>query len=77
MDIYSERGSKVTFLNHHGREFDLVKARKYLKQGEIYTINSIEISGWSSKVFLKEVPETSFNTVMFDNIENKEMKKSN
>jgi len=36
-----------------------------LKEGESYTVESVEIGGWTSYVKLNEVPERSFNTVMF------------
>jgi len=69
MDIYSEEGTKVKFINKKGRECERKEASKYLKEGEVYTVDSIYVRGWSSEVTLKEVPNQEFNTVMFDEVE--------
>lgn len=70
MDIYSPEGTKVTPIFKNGelcngyemeREWDW----KYLKEGEIYTVESISVGQSHSSVILKEVPILSFNTVHF------------
>jgi len=68
MDIYSSIGTKVTFLDRNGTEFDRIEAEKILKVGEIYTIADIEIHDWISYVTLEEVQGKTFNSVMFDNL---------
>jgi hypothetical protein len=68
MDIYSPEGTKVTFLDRNGTDFDRVEAEKILKVGQVYTIKSIEVYDWVSYVTLEEVPDKTFNSVMFDNL---------
>ena len=33
-----------------------------------YTVDHIDINGWMSDVYLKEVPNVAFNTVNFENV---------
>ena len=68
MDIYSSIGTKVTFLNRNGTDFDRVEAEKILKIGEVYTIANIDVRDYISYVTLEEVPGKTFNSVMFDNV---------
>lgn len=66
MDIYSTKGTKVIFNNINGHDYDLEHARKYLKEGEKYTVDFIDVGAWSTSVYLEEFPGISFNSVMFD-----------
>ena len=66
MNIYCEEGTKVIFLNEGGFDNDTKEANKYLKEGETYTVDYIDVGGWISYVTLKECPNKSFNTVMFE-----------
>jgi hypothetical protein len=66
MDIYTEKGSLVTFdhpANGHVHEHQY--ATEHLKLGETYTVKNIIIEDWSSTVEFEEVPGKEFNTVMF------------
>lgn len=69
MNIYTESGSKVIYLGTGGYDSDLIHANKYLKVGEIYTVEWVDVGDWSSDVYLEEVPGQDFNTVHFENVE--------
>lgn len=69
MDIYSDSGTKVKFMNRNGTEHD----RNYaidngLWTTEVYTVDYTEVGSWCSEVFLKEFPSKGFNTVMFKEV---------
>ena len=66
MDIYAKRGSKVKFTGQGGFGSDRLFASTYLCVGQEYTVESVNVSNWSSAVILKEIPGKSFNTVMFE-----------
>ena len=68
MDIYSPQGTKVTFLDRNGTEYDRAEAERILKVGQVYTIDSIEVQDWISYIKLEEMPDRTFNSVMFDNV---------
>lgn len=68
MDIYSPPGTKVTFLDVNGTEFDRAEAEKILKVGQVYTIVDIDVGSWRSDIILEEIPNKTFNSVMFDNV---------
>lgn len=68
MDIYAEEGYKVTVTErsiNSGYDSDKERANKYLKPDEIYTVIKTEVGGWRTEVWLKEVPDISFNSVHF------------
>ncbi|WP_025682511.1 hypothetical protein [Paenibacillus maysiensis] len=66
MNIYAEKGHKVVFLNKNGHEQQRIRAReKGLIEGRVYTVEQTEVSGWSTGVYLAEVPNYGFNSVMF------------
>lgn len=59
-------GSKVKAVKlDSGYKGDVEQAHKFLKQDEIYEVESIEIGGYLSSVHLKEFPNQKFNTVHF------------
>ena len=72
MDIYAKPGTVVIYTGAGGMENDKKTANDYLTVGNPYTVESTEVSSWSSTVILKEVTakypsgsRVSFNTVMF------------
>jgi hypothetical protein len=69
MDIYCEEGTKVKFINEGGWDGEFEEAKKYLKQGEMYTVDYVDIGGWTSYVTLKEFPTKEFNTVLFAEVD--------
>lgn len=70
MDIYTPIGSKVIFsFPNNGTEHEQNIAKKYLILNKEYTIEKIEIGSWHTDVFLKEIKNISFNSVLFSNKE--------
>lgn len=70
MDIYTPIGSKVIFsFPNNGTEYEQNIAKKYLILNKEYTIEKIEIGSWHTDVFLKEIKNISFNSVLFSNKE--------
>lgn len=68
MELYAEKGHKVTVTKQsiqNGFDYDKKKAEKFLKVGEIYTIEDMEVYNWSSTVILQEIPNERFNSVNF------------
>lgn len=68
MDIWTPPGSKVIFTNAGGYESEQETNIKYLELGKEYTVDYIDVHGWSSDVFLEEIPGRRFNTCCFNNI---------
>lgn len=68
MNIYSKSGTKVTFLNKNGNDWQRAVANKIFKVGQIYTVKSIDVHSCVSYVEFEEFPEKTFNSVMFDDI---------
>ncbi len=67
MDILSKPGTKVSFHNPNaGYAGDIKKAAEHLELGEVYTVKMIRIEAWISYVWFEEIPDVSFNTVMFE-----------
>jgi hypothetical protein len=68
MDIYAPTGYRVTVTErtiNSGYDGDARQANKYLKVGEIYTIEKTEVDKWTTDVWLKEIPGQIFNSVHF------------
>lgn len=67
MNIYSESGSKVKYLDENGYDSDVIRARSLgLVKGEVYTVTYTDVSDMSTAVILKEFPNYRFNSVMFE-----------
>ena len=61
------KGHKVVFSNPlNGRLLDQREARKYLKVNGVYTVERTSQNSWGKKIFLIEVPEVAFNTILFE-----------
>lgn len=65
IDIYAEEGTKVKYTGKNGYDSDKEHANKYLKVGEIYTIDYMIVNGWNTEIYLKEMPNEVFNSVHF------------
>ncbi len=66
MSLHAKHGDKVRFHNEGGYYDDKVVALKYLKVGEIYTVDYITIGSFHSTVRLVECGEEAFNTAGFE-----------
>ena len=68
-NIYAKKGDKVKCKTLSGGfPYDLQTAQKYLQIGKIYTIDIIEVHNWHTDVYLMEIPDISFNSVFFENV---------
>ncbi len=68
MDLNTAKGQKVVFLNRNGYDPEREHAASILETGAEYTVQNIKISNSYSSVRVAEFPDTSFNTVMFENV---------
>lgn len=50
----------------NGYPHDQKVAAKHLTEGESYTVDKVEVHSWHTKIWLKEVPDVSFNSVLFN-----------
>lgn len=70
MNIYAEYGHKVIATDlDAGFDSDIENAHKYLEKGKVYTVDWAEVGGWLTEVKLVEIPESSFNSVHFEDYE--------
>ena len=68
IDIHEIKvGDKVVFSHPDaGWPHDRVRAKKYLTEGQKYTVREVEIHDWHTNIHLEEFPETFFNSVHFE-----------
>lgn len=67
--IFCKHGDKVTFSHpDYGLECDKEQARDYLAVGAAYTVDEIHVGRSRTEIWLLEVPEVSFNSVLFERI---------
>jgi len=70
MNIYAQEGFKVKVTTlKGGYDPDQKLAEKHLEVGKEYTIDSTSVSGWHTNVKLKEIPNITFNSVFFEDVE--------
>ncbi|WLR90940.1 hypothetical protein [Shinella zoogloeoides] len=65
MADFAQAGDEVRFLNANGYDHQLKRAQEMFNPGQILTVASVEIGGWSSTYRFESVPH-SWNTVMFE-----------
>ncbi len=64
--LHCERGCKVRAVAlDAGHNSDSAQAHKYLTEGQVYEVESLNVGGWISYITLKEFPDQRFNTVHF------------
>lgn len=69
MNIYAKKGDRIKFsFPDNGSEFDKKEAKKYLKLNNIYTVEKTDIGNWHTEIYIKEIPNIFFNSVMFSDI---------
>jgi hypothetical protein len=69
MNINAEEGDKVVFAFPDAGMDNGAYAAKHLELGKTYTVKYVDIGGWQSDVYLKEIPDKSFNSVHFADVE--------
>lgn len=65
MSLDTPAGSMVRFIGRNGHQWQLDEALEVLEVGREYEVLSVDVGGFSSRVFLAD---GAFNTVMFENI---------
>lgn len=71
MDIHAEPGTKVKFTGENGYDNDRHVAFSHMDVGDVFTVKDIDIGNWISHVEFEELPGIRFNTVMFEEVEDK------
>lgn len=75
MNIAAQKGDKVIYsFPNNGYISDQSICAKHLILGNEYTIEKIDIDGFSTDVYLKELPNICFNSVMFRDVEKPTLK---
>lgn len=69
MNIHAEKCAKIVY-DHpdYGYDADQQVAGTYLRVGARYTVDHVRVGGWVSYVYLLEVPNIGFNTVLFSDV---------
>lgn len=67
MNIYCSPGAKVKFHARQGDDYFRME-NDNLEDGKIYTVERTDVHGWSTDVYLVEVPGMGFNSVCFEEI---------
>lgn len=62
-------GRKVKYLNKNGMLGNRMVANKLLKEGQVLEVEEIYVGGSHSEVVFVSLPNESFNTVMFEDVE--------
>lgn len=65
MNIYAPKGTKVKYINRNGYDLHREWANKFLNENQVYTVDFTDVGGWKTYVYLEEVPDKGFNSVMF------------
>jgi hypothetical protein len=66
MNIYSQHGDKVVYNNFNdGGAWDQGVAKQFLEPNQVYTVDYTEVHSFSTDVYLVEVPNIRFNSVVF------------
>ena len=71
MEINAKPGTKVVFNEKNPSKEQInwgshTDPRGLLEVGKEYTIDRTEVHSWHTKIYLKEFPNKSFNSVWFD-----------
>ena len=69
MYIYAENGTKIRYTGNGGWDYQRESANKILTIGQDYTVDYTVVHGWYTDVYLIEIPDISFNSCLFEDIE--------
>jgi hypothetical protein len=64
----SPYGRKVIYLNENGYDIERQIASKHFKENQVLTVSEIYVGRSSSTVEFVELPNHTFNTVMFEDV---------
>lgn len=76
MNINAEPGTKITVTErsiNNGYQGDKESANKYLRVGNIYTLNNVDISPFVTYIEVEELPNLIFNSIHFEDIEDEKI----
>lgn len=73
MNIRAKRGTAVKLQMKDGKVFggydgDKKQALQFLKPDTIYHVLRTDVQDWNTDVYLEEVPDQGFNSVMFEHV---------
>ena len=69
MNIYALSGHKIKLATlEAGHDWQKLNVEKHLVLGQIYTVDYTIVHNSSTEVYLKEVPNISFNSVFFEDV---------
>ena len=69
MNIYTKKGKKVIYCNpDNGYLHNQKDCQKHLIFNQVYTVDHTEVGSCHTDVYLKEIPDVPFNSVMFENV---------
>lgn len=72
MNPHASKGTRIIFSNpNYGMPYDSELAAKFLETGKTYTVDRTEVYSSFTKVFLIEVPDVPFNSVLFADVDQK------
>ena len=66
MKIYAVEGHKVTCVSN--KDVWTNELIQELELNKVYTVLRTDVSGWYTDVWLKEIPDKSFNSVLFEDL---------
>lgn len=67
MNIYLKKGTKIIYNNYgSGYPHNRKTAEEHLVRRECYTVDHTVVGSYATDVYLVEVPDIPFNSVMFD-----------
>ena len=66
MNIYARRGTKVKYLGTGGYDHHKEHADKHLKIGKIYTVETTDVDGWHTDVFLEEIYDDDVKHILYE-----------
>lgn len=66
MGVHSPKKTRIVFAYPTaGYDHHIKTAAEHLEVGKTYTVDRTEIHSWHTDVYLEEVPDVRFNSVMF------------
>jgi len=70
MNIYAAKKGVMVVFNHPKAGYPLHQktAAAHLIVGQVYVVERVEVGSWHTDVWLKEVPDVRFNSVLFDDV---------
>ena len=67
MNIWnSSKRDVVCVRNEDNKFFGCDENSPMLEVGKTYTVEEVDVHGWHTEVYLKEIPDVPFNSVLFE-----------